>query len=183
MNTTSHIPRITSNTEENLNEIMTTSKNTSRKHETTTFRNYNTQNVETTTENKLTPTTIETDLTPKIEMEETFPTSNPPFTDPQPIELDSSISEITTEIVPSVLVPSRNDKILITVRQPYRSTSLIWTSSKKGRIQVRWQIPFVDTDYSRTECMEGDKKCQDENHWRECWTIDGKKNLRTSSYG
>ena len=23
--------------------------------------------------------------------------------------------------------------------------------------------------------MEGDKKCQGENHWRECWTIDGKK--------
>ena len=25
--------------------------------------------------------------------------------------------------------------------------------------------------------MDEDKKCQDENHWRECWTIDGKKNL------
>ena len=46
---------------------------------------------------------------------------------------------------------------------------------KKGRIQVRWQIPFVDVDYGRTQCMDEDKKCQDENHWRECWTIDGKK--------
>ena len=175
INTTSHIPRITSNTEENLNEVMKTSKSTSRKYETTTFWKYNTQNEETTAETEFTPTTIETELTPITEMEETFPTSNPPFTDPQPIELDTSISEITTEIAPSVLVPSRNDKILITVRQPYRSTSLIWTSKKKGRIEVRWQIPFVDTDYSRTECMEGDKKCQDQYHWRKCWTIDGKK--------
>ena len=23
--------------------------------------------------------------------------------------------------------------------------------------------------------MDGDRKCQDENHWRECSTIDGKK--------
>ena len=23
--------------------------------------------------------------------------------------------------------------------------------------------------------MDEDKKCQDENDWRECWTIDGKK--------
>ena len=52
----------------------------------------------------------------------------------------------------------------------------------KGRIQVRWQIPFVDTDYGRTQCMDGDKKCQDENHWRECLTIDG-KNLRTTGHG
>ena len=44
-----------------------------------------------------------------------------------------------------------------------------------SRIQVRWQIPFVNTDYGRTLCMERDKTCQDENHWRECWTIDGRK--------
>ena len=31
--------------------------------------------------------------------------------------------------------------------------------------------------------MDKDKKFQDENHWRECWTIDGKKNLRTTGHG
>ena len=84
------------------------------------------------------------------------------------MELDPSITEITTENIPNILIPDNNDKILITVRQPFRSTSWIWTSTKKGRIQVRWQIPFVDVDYGRTRCMDGDKKCQDENHWREC---------------
>ena len=79
INTTSHIPRLTSNTEENLNEIMKTSKSTSRKYETTTFWKYNTQNEETTAEIEFTPTTVETELTPMIEMEETFPTSNPPI--------------------------------------------------------------------------------------------------------
>ena len=72
-------------------------------------------------------------------------------------------------------MPIKNDENLITVRQPWQSTSWLWTSTKKGRIQVRWQIPFVETDYGRTQCMDGDRKCQDESHWRECWTIDGKK--------
>ena len=84
------------------------------------------------------------------------------------MELDPSITEITTENIPNILIPDNNDKILITVRQPFRSTSWIWTSTKKGRIQVRWQIPFVDVDYGRRRCMDGDKKCQDENPWREC---------------
>ena len=150
-------------------------KSTSKKYETTTFWKYDTQNEETTAETDFTPTTIETEHTPITEVEETFPSSNPTTTDPQPIELDTSISEITTSTIPGVLMPIKNDEILITVRQPWQSTSLIWTSTKKGRIQVRWQIPFVETDYGRTECVDGDKKCQDENHWRECWTIDGKK--------
>ena len=87
-------------------------------------------------------------------------------TDKQPIELDTSISEIIKETIPSVLIPNDNDEILITVRQPFRSTSWIWSSTKKGRIQVRWQIPFVDVDYGRTQCMDGDKKCQDDYHKR-----------------
>ena len=89
-------------------------------------------------------------------MEEAFPTT----TDPQPIELDTLMSEITTETIPSVLIPNNNDDILITVRQPFRSTSWIWTSTKKGRIQVRWEIPFIDTDYGRTQCMDGDKNAK-----------------------
>jgi len=87
------------------------------------------------TQNK--ETTAKTEYTPKTEVEETFPTSNPTTTDPQPIELDTSISEITKETIPSLLTPNNNDKILITVRQPYRSTNWIWTSTEKGRIQVR----------------------------------------------
>ena len=157
---------------------MEISKSNSRKYETTTFWKYDTQNEETTAESEFTPITIESEHTPITEMEETFPTSNFPITNPQPIELDTSMSEITTETVPSVLIPNRNDEILITVRQPYRSTSLIWTSTKRGRIRVRWQNPFVDTDYGRTGMHgRGQKKCQDENHWTECWTIDGKKKL------
>ena len=93
------------------------------------------------------------------------------------------MSEITTETIPGVLMPIKNDEILITVRQPWQSTSWFWTSTKKGRIEVTWQLPFVETHYGRTQCMDGDKKCQDENHWRECWTIDGKKNLRASGHG
>ena len=89
--------------------------------------------------------------------------------------LDPSITDITTDNIPNILIPGNNDEILIAVRQPYRSTSWVWTSTKKGRIQVRWQIPFVDVDYCRTQCMDEDKKCQDEYHWRKYWTIDGKK--------
>ena len=92
------------------------------------------------------------------------------------------MSEITTETIPSVLILNNNDEILIAVRQPYISTYWIWTSTKKGRIQLRWQTRFVDTDYGRTQFMDGDKKCQDENHWGECWTIDDKKNLRTTGH-
>ena len=138
----------------------------SKKYEKTTFWESNTENEE---------TTAETEYTPITELEKTFPTSNPTTTDPQPVEIDTSMSEIITETVPSVLIPNNNDEILKTVRQPYRSTTWIWTSTKKGRIQVRWQIPFVDTDDGRIQCLDGDKKCQDENHWRECWTIDGRK--------
>ena len=47
------------------------------------------------------------------------------------MELDPSITEITTENIPNILIPDNNDKILITVRQPFRSTSWIWTSTKK----------------------------------------------------
>ena len=91
------------------------------------------------------------------------------------MELDASVSEITTEVIPNILIPNNKDEILLTVRQKVRSTSWIWTSSGKGRVQVRWQIPFVDTDYGRTHCFEGDRNCQDDNYKRECWKIDGKK--------
>ena len=175
INTTAHVPRLTSYTEESTNRLMEIPKSTAKKYETTSFWKYDTQNEETTAETDFTPTTIETEHAPITEVEETFPSSNPTTTDPQPIELDTSISEITTSTIPGVLMPINNDEILITVRQPWQSTSRIWTSSKKGRIQVRWQIPFVETDYGRTRCVDGDKKCQDKGHWRECWTIDGKK--------
>jgi len=35
---------------------------------------------------------------------------------------------------------------------------------KKRRVQFGWKIPFVDTDYGRTECMDGDKNCPDNNY-------------------
>jgi len=110
-----------------------------------------------------------------MEIGKIFPTTITTTIEPQPIELDPSITEITTENIPNILIPDNNDKILIKVRQTFRYTSWIWTSTKKGRIQVRWQIPFVDIDYGGTKRMNGDKKCQDECHRRECWTIDGKK--------
>ena len=50
------------------------------------------------------PNVTETECTPMTEVEETFPTSNPTTTDPQSIELDTSMSEITTETIPSVLI-------------------------------------------------------------------------------
>ena len=43
------------------------------------------------------PNVTETGYTQIIEVEKTFPTSNPTTTDPKPIELDTSMSEITTE--------------------------------------------------------------------------------------
>ena len=63
INTTSHIPHLTSNTEENTNELMEISKSTSRKYETTTFWKYDTQNEETTAETEFTPITIESEDT------------------------------------------------------------------------------------------------------------------------
>ena len=124
INTISRIPHLATETEITTeNKLMETSKSTSRKYETTTFWKYNTQNEETTSETEFAPATIETEYTPTIEEEETFPTSNPTTTDPQPIELDTSMSEITTETIPSVLIPNNNDEILITVRQPNRSTT------------------------------------------------------------
>jgi len=91
----------------------------------TTFLQSNTQNEE---------TTAETEYTPITEVEETFSTN----TDPQPIELDTAISEIITQTIPCVLMQNNNDEILIAIRQPYRCTSWIWTSTKRGRLQVRW---------------------------------------------
>ena len=135
INTTAHVPRITSYTEESTNGLMEIPRSTEKEYETTTFWKYDTQNEETTAETDFTPTTIETEHTPITEVEETFPSSNPTTTDPQPIELDTSISEITTSTIPGVLMPIKNDEILITVRQPWQSTSWIWTSTKKGRIQ------------------------------------------------
>ena len=57
-------------------------------------------------------------------MKNIFPTTKPATTDPQPKELNTSISETTKETIPDVLRPNTNDEILITIGQPVRST--IW---------------------------------------------------------
>ncbi|XP_065570512.1 protein sly1 homolog [Artemia franciscana] len=59
-------------------------------------------------------TTSKTEYTPTTDMEEAFPTAIPAATDPQPMELDASISEITTKTIPNLLIPNNNDEILIT---------------------------------------------------------------------
>ena len=162
------------NIETTTNRVEETSKCASKTYETTTFWESNTQNEETTSE---------TEYTTGTEIGKTFATTIITTIYPQPMELNPSITDITTENIPNILIPNNNDKILITVRQPYRSTSWVWTSMKKGRRQVRWQIPFFDVDYGRTQCMDGDKNAKMKNHWRECWTIDGKKNLCTTGNG
>ena len=43
--------------------------------------------------------------------------------------------------------------------------------------------PFVDTDYGRTDCMDGDKNCPDNIYGGEYWTIDGKKKLHETDHG
>ena len=111
-----------------------TSKCISKKYSITlTFCEFSTQNEETTSETEYTTTT---------NMEDTIPAT----TEPQPMEIDTSISEITTKTIPDVLIPKHNDNIMITIRQPVRSTRWVRISSRKGWVQVRWEIPFVDTD-------------------------------------
>ena len=153
--TNNHIEMIT-------NKASETSKCTSKNYATTpTFFESNTQNKETTSETEYTPTT---------DMEDTLPTTIPETTEAQPMMLDTLISEITAEAIPDALIPN-NDKILIKVR----STSWTWTSSRRGRVSVKWKIPFVNTDFCRTQCMDGDTNCTDDNYRRECWTFNCKK--------
>ena len=57
-------------------------------------------------------------------MEAIYTTTKPATTDPQPKELNTSISETNIETIPDVLRPNTNDEILITIGQPVRST--IW---------------------------------------------------------
>ena len=72
-------------------------------------------------------TTSNTKYAPSTDMEDIF-INTVPHTDPQPMELDTSISDTTTEIIPDVLRLDENNKILITVRHPVRSTqSLLLT--------------------------------------------------------
>ena len=77
-NTSSRIPHLTTknNIEATTNKVLETSKCTSKKYETTTFWESNTQNEE---------TTAKTEYTAITQVEKTFPTSNPTTTDPQPI--------------------------------------------------------------------------------------------------
>ena len=102
----------------------------------------------------------ETEYITGTEIGKTFPTTITTTIDMQPMELDPSITDITMENIPNILISDNNDKILITVRQPYRSTSWVWTFTKKGKIQVRWQIPFVNVDYGRIQCMDEDKNAK-----------------------
>ena len=49
-----------------------------------------------------------------------------PHTDPQPMELNTSISETTTEIIPDILRFNEEcNKFLLTIRQPARSSILV----------------------------------------------------------
>ena len=74
-----------------------------------------------------------------MEIGKIFPTTITTTIEPQPIELDPSITEITTENIPNKLIPDNNDKISITERQPFRSTSWIWSSTKKRKNTRRIQ--------------------------------------------
>ena len=51
-------------------------------------------------------------------MEDIFPTTKPTTTDPQPKELNTSISETNIETIPDVLRPNTSDEISITIEQP-----------------------------------------------------------------
>ena len=130
---------------ERTNKASKTSKCISKKYSAALiFWKFSTQNEETTSE---------TEYATTANMEDTTPAT----TEPQPMEMDTSISEITTKTIRDLLIPNNNDNILITIRQPVRLTRWVWTSSRKGWVQVRWKIPFVDTDYGRPQCTDGKK--------------------------